>query len=76
MLQMFYNQWFTEKNSLIKRALQHSSAEGAGFIPVLSTADKIQSKCPAAARVGINPTPKVVECCKRLIINSLNRMSV
>ena len=58
------------------RSLQHSSAVGAGFIPVLPTADKIQSKCPAAARVGINPTPKVVECCKRLIINSLNRMSV
>ena len=25
--------------------------------PVLPTADEIQRKCPAAARVGINPTP-------------------
>ena len=37
-------------------ALQHS-AEGTGFIPVLPTADKIQSKYSADARVGINPTP-------------------
>ena len=37
------------------RSLQHSSAVGAGFIPVLPTADKIQSKCPAAARVGFIP---------------------
>ena len=57
MLQMFCNQWFTEKNSFIKRALQHSAIVRTGFIPVLPTADKIQSKCPAAARVGINPTP-------------------
>ena len=28
----------------------------AGVIPVLPTAYKIQSKYPAAARVGINPT--------------------
>ena len=35
----------------------------AGFIPVLPTADKIQSKCPAAARVGINPTPTLDVCC-------------
>jgi hypothetical protein len=26
---------------------------GAGFIPALPAADKTQSKCPAAARVGI-----------------------
>ena len=30
---------------------------GMGFIPVLPTTDKIQSKCLTAARVGINPTP-------------------
>ena len=36
-----------------------------GFIPVLLTADKIQSKYPAVARVGINPTPTVAECCYR-----------
>ena len=36
---------------------------GMGFIPVLPTADKIQSKCPAAARVGINPTPTLDVCC-------------
>ena len=46
-------------------ALQHSAAVGMGFIPVLLTADKIQSKCHAAARVGINPTPTVAECCYR-----------
>ena len=34
-----------------------------GFIPVLPTADKIQSKYPAAARVGINPTPTEAKCC-------------
>ena len=34
-----------------------------GFIPVLLTADKIQSKYPAAARVGINPTPTLDVCC-------------
>ena len=52
-----------ECNSLMMRSLQHSSAVGAGFIPVLPTADKIQSKCPAAARVGINPTPTLDVCC-------------
>ena len=44
-------------------ALQHSAAEGMGFIPVLLTADKIQSKYPAVARVGINPTPTLDVCC-------------
>ena len=44
-------------------ALQHSAAVVTGFIPVLLTADKIQSKCHAAARVGINPTPTLAECC-------------
>ena len=38
----------------------HMSAVGAGFIPALPTADKIQSKYPTAARAGINPTP--TEC--------------
>ena len=31
-----------------------------------------ESSCPAAARVGINLTPTVAECCKRLIINCLH----
>ncbi len=39
------------------RLLQHSATVGAGFIPVLPTADKIQSKYNAAARTGINPAP-------------------
>ena len=43
-------------NPLIAKVL-HSAAVGMGFIPVLPTADKIQSKYPAAARVGISPTP-------------------
>ena len=58
-------------NPLITKVL-HTSAVGTGFIPVLPTADKIQSKYPAAARVGINPTPTVAECCKRLIVNGLH----
>ena len=29
-------------------------------------------KHTAAARVGINPTPTVAECCKRLIISDLH----
>ena len=29
-----------------------------------------------AARVGINPTPTVAKCCKRLTINGLQRMLV
>ena len=44
----------------------HASAVGTGFIPVLPTADKIQNKCPAAARVGINPTPTEAKCCNHL----------
>ena len=48
-------------NPLITKAL-YTSAVGTGFIPVLPTTDKIQSKCPAATRVGINPTPTVTEC--------------
>ena len=53
-------------------ALQHSAAVGAGFIPALPTADKIHGKYPAAARVGINPTPTLDVCCKRFIINVLH----
>ena len=34
-----------------------------GFIPVLPTASKIQSKCHTAARVGINPTHTLDVCC-------------
>ena len=48
-------------NQLIAKVL-HTSAVGTGFIPVLPTADKIQSKCPAAARMGINPTPAPGKC--------------
>ena len=57
-------------NLLITNVL-HASTVVAGFIPVLPTADKIQSKFPAAARVGINPTPTVAECCKCLSIRGL-----
>ena len=48
-------------NSSIAKAL-HASAVGMGFIPVLPATGKIQSKYPAAARVGINPTPTLAEC--------------
>ena len=51
-----------EDNPLIAKVL-HTSTVGTGFIPVLPTADKIKSKYPAAARVGINPTPTLTECC-------------
>ena len=59
-------------NTLIAKVL-HTSAVGAGFIPALPTADKIQSKYPAAARVGINPTPTLDVCCRCLIISGLQR---
>ena len=39
-------------NPLIAKVL-HIFAVGMGLIPVLPTADKIQSKCPAAARVRV-----------------------
>ena len=58
-------------NPLIAKVL-HTSAVGAGFIPALPTADKIHGKYPAAARVGINPTPTLDVCCKRFIINVLH----
>ena len=66
-------------NPLITNVL-HTSAVGAGFIPALPTADKIKSKYPAAARVGINPTPTVVECCNHfdnpLIARALHTSAV
>ena len=55
---------------MILSHLQHSAAVGAGFIPVLPTADKIQSKYHAAARTGINPARAADEC-NALIINVL-----
>ncbi|MDY6266599.1 MAG: hypothetical protein SPM31_05655 [Prevotella sp.] len=61
-------------------ALQHSAAVGMGFIPVLLTADKIQSKYPAAAREGMKPSPTVTECCHHednpLIANVLRTSAV
>ena len=51
----------------------HSAAVGKGFIHVLLTADKIQSKYPTAARVGMIPATTVEVCCKRLIISGLQR---
>ena len=71
-------------NPLIAKVL-HKSAVGTGFIPVLPTAnkiqskcqalpasDKIQSKCHAAARVGI--TPAAAECCNILIISRYTKL--
>ena len=60
-------------NPLIAKVL-HASAVGVGFIPVLPTADKIQSKYPAAGRTGINPVPTAAECCKCFIISVLDRI--
>ena len=57
-------------NPLILRHLQHASAVGAGFIPVLLTAVKIQNRYHAAARTGINPAP-TVDACNTLDINAL-----
>ena len=57
-------------NPLIAKVL-HASTVGAGFIPALPATDKIKSKCPAAARVGINPTPTLAECCKRFSISGI-----
>ena len=48
-------------NSLIINAL-HTSTVGAGFIPALAAADEKSSKCPAAARMGITPTPVPGKC--------------
>ena len=60
-------------NPLIVKVL-HTSAVGTGFIPALPTADKIQSKCPAAGRTGINPVPTAANCCKCFIISVLDRI--
>ena len=54
-------------NPLIAKVL-HSAAVGAGFIPALPTADKIQSKYPAAARVGMKPSPELGKCDQCMII--------
>ena len=66
-------------NPLIAKVL-HISAVGAGFIPALPAADKIQSKSNSAARVGINPTPTVDVCCNHvdnaLIANVLHTSAV
>ena len=43
-------------NPLIAKVLR-TSIVGAGFIPVLPTADKIKSKCTAVARMGMSPSP-------------------
>ena len=59
---------------LILRYLHHSSAVGAGLIPVLPTVDKIQNKYNAAARMGINPTT-TVDVCNTLISNVLTTLS-
>ena len=44
-------------SSMLSINALHASSVGVGFIPTLLTADEIKSKCTAAARVGINPTP-------------------
>ena len=66
-------------NPLITKVL-HISSVGAGFIPALPTADKIQSKYPAAAREGMKPSPTVTECCHHednpLITNMLRTSAV
>ena len=48
-------------NPLIAKVL-HTSSVGTGFIPVLPTADKMKSKCTAAALMGINPSPALGKC--------------
>ena len=48
-------------NPLIAKVL-HTSAVGAGFIPALPTADKIKSKCTAAAMMGIKPSSALGKC--------------
>ena len=66
-------------NPLITKVL-HTSTIETWFIPVLLTADKIKSKCTAAARVGINPTPTLTECCNHfdnpLIAKALHTSAV
>ena len=48
-------------NSLITKVL-YTSAVGVGFIPTLATADKIQSKCTAAAMMGMKPSSALGKC--------------
>ena len=48
-------------NPLITKVL-HTSDVGTGFIPVLPTADKIQSKYHADAREGMKPSPALGKC--------------
>ena len=63
-------------NSLIAKVL-HTSAVGTGFIPVLPTADKIKSKCTAAAMMGINPSPTLGKCdqCMNMYAKQTSRMT-
>ena len=49
------------ENSLITNAL-HASFVGVGFIPTLPAADKIKSKCTAAAMMGIKPSSALGKC--------------
>ena len=62
-------------NPLIAKVL-HTSAVGTGFIPVLPAADKIKSKCPAAARVGMKPSPELGKCdqCMNMYAKQTSRM--
>ena len=62
-------------NPLIAKVL-HSAAVGMGFIPVLPTADKIKSKCTAAAMMGINPSPTLGKCdqCMNMYAKQTSRM--
>ena len=62
-------------NSLITKVL-HSAAVGTGFIPVLPTADKIKSKCTAAAMMGITPSPTLGKCdqCMNMYAKQTSRM--
>ena len=48
-------------NPLITKVL-YTSAVGTGVIPVLPTTDKIQSKCTAAAMMGMKPSPALGKC--------------
>ena len=47
--------------TLTTNALPASSV-GVGFIPTLAAADKIKSKCTAAAMMGIKPSSAVGKC--------------
>ena len=60
-------------NALVINVL-HLSTVGAGFIPALPAALYLFCVLSAAARMGINPTPTVAECCKSLSISGLRRI--